>query len=76
MKLKDIIEKIANKKTTVMGFVTLIVSVLAGLNVIGADAGAELASGIDLLYGNVVELLGAISGIILIFSKDSLVTTE
>ncbi|MHC4752919.1 MAG: hypothetical protein ACYTFW_24020 [Planctomycetota bacterium] len=76
MKLKDLIEKIANKKTTVMGFITLIVSVLAGLNVIGADAGTELATGIDLLYGNVVELLGAISGIILIFSKDTLVSAE
>jgi len=76
MKLKEIIEKIANKKTTVMGLVTLIVSVLAGLNVIGADAGQELATGIDLLYGNVVELMGAISGIILIFSKDTLVASE
>ena len=76
MKLKDLIDKIANKKTTVMGLVTLLVSVLAGLNVIGADAGQELATGIDLLYGNIVELGGVISGIILIFSKDTLVTTE
>lgn len=76
MKLKEIIEKIANKKTTIMGLITLVVSVLAGLNVIGADAGQALASGIDLLYSNVVELLGAISGIVLIFSKDSLVSTK
>lgn len=74
--LKNFIAKIANAKTTIMGFVTLIVSVLAGLNVIGADAGLELATGIDLLYGNVVELLGAISGLILIFSKDSLVSSK
>jgi len=73
---KDFIAKIANAKTTIMGFVTLIVSVLAGLNVIGADAGTELATGIDLLYGNVVELLGAVSGLILIFSKDSLVSSK
>ncbi len=76
MKLKDLIERISGAKTTILGLVTLVVSVLAGLNVIGADVGAELASGIDLLYGNVVELLGALSGIILIFSKDTLVTTE
>ena len=76
MKLKEIIEKIANAKTTIMGVIALVVSVLAGLNVIGPDKGQELASGIDLLYSNVVELLGAISGIALIFSKDSLVTTE
>lgn len=76
MKLKDIIEKISNAKTTIMGLVTLAVSVLAGLNVIGADAGQGLATGIDLLYGNIVELLGIISGIALIFSKDSLVTTK
>ena len=74
--MKDFIERIAGAKTTIIGVVTLIVSVLAGLNVIGADVGAELATGIDLLYGNVVELLGAISGILLIFSKDSLVTAE
>jgi len=74
--LKTIIEKIANAKTTVIGVVTLVVSVLMGLNVIGADAGTELAGGIDLLYSNIVELLGAISGIVLIFSKDSLVTSE
>jgi hypothetical protein len=76
MKLKDLIEKVANAKTTIMGIVTLVVSVLAGLNVIGADAGQELATGIDLLYSNIVELLGAISGIALIFSKDSLVTSK
>jgi len=74
--LKTIIEKIANAKTTVIGVITLVVSVLMGLNVIGADAGAELSSGIDLLYGNIVELLGAISGIVLIFSKDTLVAAE
>ena len=74
--LKTFIEKIANAKTTVIGLVTLAVSLLAGLNIIGADAGTELATGIDLLYGNIVELLGAISGIVLIFSKDTLVTTE
>ena len=76
MKLKEIIAKIANAKTTVIGVITLVVSVLTGLNVIGADAGAELASGIDLLYSNVVELLGAISGIALIFSKDTLIAKE
>jgi len=74
--LKTFIEKIANAKTTVIGLVTLAVSVLAGLNVIGADAGAELATGIDLLYGNIVELLMAVSGIVLIFSKDTLVSAE
>jgi len=76
MKLKEIIAAIAEKKTTVMGIVTLLVSILSGLNIIGADAGLELANGIDLLYGNVVELGGIISGLILIFSKDSLVTSE
>ena len=70
------IEKLSNYKTTIIGFVTLVASILAGLNVIGPDAGVELAAGIDLLYGNVVELLGAVSGLILIFSKDTLVTTE
>ena len=74
--MKDFIERIAGAKTTIVGLVTLVVSVLAGLNVIGADVGAELATGIDLLYSNVVELLGAIFGILLIFSKDSLVTAE
>ena len=76
MKLKDLIEKIANKKTTVMGIVTLLVSILSGLNVIGVDAGQALATGLDLLYGNIVELGGVISGIILIFSKDTLVASE
>ena len=76
MKLKEIIEAIAEKKTTFMGIVTLVASVLAGLNIIGSDVGAELATGIDLLYGNIVELLGAVSGLILIFSKDTLVTAE
>jgi len=76
MKLKEFIERIASKKTTVMGLVTLVVSILSGLNLIGAEVGQELATGIDLLYGNIVELGGVLSGIILIFSKDTLVTTE
>ncbi len=74
--LKDFIERISAAKTTIMGLVTIVVSVLAGLNVIGADAGTELATGIDLLYSNIVELLMALSGIILIFSKDTLVSSE
>jgi hypothetical protein len=73
--MNKIIELLSNAKTTVIGIITLVVSVLVGLNVIGPDAGTDLSSGIDLLYGNIVELLGAISGIILIFSKDTLVET-
>lgn len=73
MKLKELALRIGNLKTTVIGIVTLLVSVLVGLNVIGPDAGQELSTGIDLLYSNVVELMTGLAGIILIFSKDSLV---
>ena len=68
--MKDFLERMTSYKTTIIGFVTLVVSVLTGLNVNGPDAGAVLAAGVDLLYGNVVELLGSITGLILIFSKD------
>jgi len=76
MKLNEIIEKLGNAKTTVIGVVTMLVSILSALNIIGAEMGQEIASGLDLLYGNIVELGGIISGIALIFSKDTLVTTE
>ena len=73
--MQGLIDRLKSAKTTIIGIVTLVTSVLVGLNVIGADAGSELSSGIDLLYGNIVELLTGIAGIILIFSKDSLVET-
>jgi len=75
MKLKELALRIGNLKTTVIGIVTLLVSVLVGLNVIGPDAGTELSAGVDLLYSNIVELMTGLAGIILIFSKDTLVET-
>ena len=50
MKLKELAQRIGNLKTTIVGIVTLLVSVLVGLNVIGPEAGTELSTGIDLLY--------------------------
>ena len=76
MKLKELAERIGNLKTTIIGVVTILVSVLVGFNVIGPDKGQELSSGIDLLYSNIVEIMTSVAGIILIFSKDSMVSSE
>ena len=75
MKLKDLAERLGSLKTTIIGIVTVLVSVLVGFNVIGPDVGQDLGTGIDLIYSNIVEFMTGIAGIILIFSKDTMVST-
>jgi len=70
MKLKAIIERIANAKTTVMGFASMLGSVLTTLNVVAQGAFTEGLAATGTLYDAVIALGLAISGVILLFSKD------
>ena len=68
--LKKIIEKIANAKTTVMSVATMLGSLLVAVNVIAQGALTAGLSATGTLYDAVVALGLAISGVILLFSKD------
>jgi len=70
MKLKAIIERIANAKSTVMGIATMLGSVLTSLNVVAQGAFTEGLAATGTLYDAIVALGLAISGVILLFSKD------
>ena len=70
MKLKAIFERIANAKSTVMGIATMLGSILTTLNVVAQGAFDAGFAATGTLYDAVVALGLAISGIILLFSKD------
>lgn len=70
MKLKAIIEKLANAKSTVMGIATMLGSILTTLNVVAAGAFEQGLAATGTLYDAIVALGLAISGVILLFSKD------
>jgi len=70
MKLKEIIERIKNAKSTVMGILTMLGSILTTLNVVAQGAFDAGLAATGTLYDAVVALGLAISGIILLFSKD------
>ena len=68
--LKNFFTRLANAKTTVMGIATMLGSILTSLNVIAQGAFTEGLAATGTLYDAVVALGLAISGIILLFSKD------
>jgi len=68
--LKKLIERLANAKSTVMSVATLLGSVMVTFNVIAQGALEQGLSATGTLYDAVIALGLAISGVILLFSKD------
>ena len=68
--LKNLFTRIGNAKTTVMGIATMLGSILTSLNVIAQGAFDQGLAATGTLYDAVVALGLAISGVILLFSKD------
>lgn len=71
MKLKDLIARLTSAKTTVMGVVTALLTVLVAVGVIGQDALTEGLTATGNLYEAIVVILGSISAIALVLSKDT-----
>lgn len=69
--LKDIIARITSAKTTVMGVITALLTVLVAVGVISQDGLTEGLSATGNLYDAILVILGSISSIALLFSKDS-----
>ena len=69
--MKDFIARLTSYKTTIMGVITALLTVLAAIGVADQD---DVSGGIvatNELYDAVLVVLGSISTIALIFSKDS-----
>ena len=69
--MKDLIERLKNYKTTIVGVVTALIAILVAFGVLGAEQGSQVPEQFTLTYDSIVQLLAAISGFILIFSKDA-----
>jgi hypothetical protein len=74
--LKDFIARLTSYKTTLMAAVTGILTVLVAVKVVQADALTEGVAATGQLFDAVLALLGAISSIALLFSKDSSVVEK
>ena len=68
--LKKIIDKIKNAKTTVMSLASILGSILVTVNIIAQGVFEAGLSATGTLYDAIVALGLAISGVILLFSKD------
>ena len=67
--MKDFIDRLRSYKTTILGVFTAVISILVFFNIVDADnSGTELATS---LWDGILQILAAISGFILILSKDS-----
>jgi len=69
--MKDFIARLASAKTTIMGVVTALLTILAAFNLASQDALAEGLAATGNLYDAVLVILGSISSIALVLSKDS-----
>lgn len=67
--MKDFIDRLRSYKTTIIGVFTAVISILVFFGVVDAENdGVELAS---TFWDGALQVLAAIAGLILIFSKDS-----
>ena len=74
--LKDLIARLTSVKTTVMGVVTALLTVLVAVGVLQQEDASEGAVALDQLYQGIIAVLGGVSSIALIFSKDSTVVEK
>ena len=74
--LKDLIARLTSVKTTVMGVVTALLTVLVAVGFIQQEDASEGTVALDQIYQGVLALLGGVSSIALIFSKDSSVVEK
>ena len=72
--MNDFIKRMTSWKTTVLGIVTAIISILVISGVLDPENnGVEVVSS---FWDGAVQVLAAVSGLILLFSKDSDVEIE
>lgn len=69
--MKDLIDRLTSWKTTIIGAATLIISLLVLFNVITPERQEDAIGGVTNLWEGIIQVLAAISGLILIFSHDS-----
>ena len=69
--LKDLVARLTSAKTTVMGVITALLTVLVALKVVGDDALVDGIAATGNLYDAVIVILGSITTIGLVLSKDS-----
>ncbi len=70
--MKDFLERLKSYKTTIIGVATALVSILVFFGILQPEnEGVELVS---TFWDGALQVLAAIAGVILIFSKDSEIT--
>ena len=74
--LKDIIARLTSAKTTIMGVITALLTVLVAVGVVTQDGLTEGLAATGNLYDAILVILGSISSIALLFSKDSSVVEK
>ena len=67
--MDDLIKRLTSYKTTVIGVVTAIIAILVFTGVVQPENDGVAV--VTTLWDGILQVLAAISGIILIFSKDS-----
>mgnify|MGYP000695651582 CR=1 FL=1 len=67
--MDDLIKRLTSYKTTIIGIVTAILAILVFFNIVPPENnGVEVVT--TLWYG-ILQVLAGVSGVILVFSKDS-----
>lgn len=69
--MQDLIDRLLSYKTTIIGVVTAIASMLVLFGVVGKENQEGVVEGISNFWEALIAVLASINGLILIFSKDS-----
>ena len=67
--MDDLIKRLTSYKTTVMGVVVAVVAILKLTGVVDPESDGVVV--VETFWDGALQVLAAISGIVLIFSKDS-----
>ena len=69
--MKDLIERLTSYKTTIVGIATAIIAVLSLLGYLAPEKKEVAETNVVTIYDSLLAVLGGVSGLILVFSKDS-----
>jgi hypothetical protein len=69
--MKDLIARLTSWKTSIIGGATLVLSMLVLFGVIEPEKQADGVASVTSLWDSIVQVLAAISGLVLLFSHDA-----
>ena len=69
--MDEFINRLTNWKTTIVGVSTAIIAILVTFGVVGSGESEDAVAQISTIWEGILAFLAGVSGLILVFSKDT-----